>query len=157
MHRSNQAFTGRFRLRMNRLLLFMAALCLTACPGRIDDPERFSQTPPDNFLCTSGVDPVTTIIASSKCANAGCHAAGTTAQVDLVSPGVRGRLVGQASRASSCNGEVFIPTDATEGLLLDKLKNPTPRCGSRMPIGTPLTDAELLCVTEWVTHLKEAN
>jgi hypothetical protein len=42
-----------------------------------------------------------------------------------------------------------VPGDSENSMLIDKL-SATPTCGSRMPIGTPLNDAQMAQITKWI-------
>ncbi|MEY4583231.1 MAG: hypothetical protein RL701_7934 [Pseudomonadota bacterium] len=88
----------------------------------------------------------------AKCASAGCHNAGASAQVDLASDNVAGRLVGKGALNMSCKGKTIITTDGSASLLTQKLAA-TQDCGSQMPLGAPLTDPEKKCITDWVVDV----
>lgn len=148
-----------------------------ACAGDLKDPERFAFLLGDGGVFgpadASGIGPGTSDagtpdaggpapvavpvcvsnVFSMHCGTAACHGDGAT-QVDLVSPGVAARLVGQqAGAAGMCAGRVFVSADGSESLLLDKLSD-APPCGSKMPlVGAALADAELKCVMDWVASL----
>jgi hypothetical protein len=95
---------------------------------------------------------VTDLFTASCSSSVACHASGA-AQVDLKSPGVERRLVGKSSAATGqCKDRILIATDGSDSLLLQKLDEPAP-CGSTMPIGTPLSDDQRACLTDWVNSL----
>ncbi len=115
-----------------RFSLFVACLGLLslACPGALENPERF--LPPDaGPACT--VDDVEPVIFARTCGGEGCHETvrGTPASnsLDLILPGIKSRIKPQVS---SCSG---IPMAE---YLLEKVAGPRATCaGSRMPLGKP--------------------
>ena len=122
----------------------LVALALVAgCAGELESPERFSDCPP-GFVEE---------MFATRCAGL-CHSSSTLAAgLDLVSPGVQGRLVGTTSISLFCEGRMLVAPDAVEPqehLLLDKLSE-SPGCGGRMPFGgEALTLTEQACVRAWV-------
>jgi len=141
------------------------------CAGDLEDPERFdflldgatiadaaqSQpsgggTPPKAPEC------LTQLFATNCSTSTACHGAGAL-QIDLVSSGVESRLVDKASTSELCRSvanNVYVPTDGSPSLLLRKLEAQPP-CGLRMPIGVPLKDAEMTCVSAWVKAVADAS
>ena len=73
------------------------------------------------------------------------------ANLDLVNPGAKGRLLNVGSR--TCAGRVLI-TDRgaiVGGHFFDKIAGPTPGCGERMPpIGPALSAEEVKCLQDWI-------
>jgi hypothetical protein len=138
-----------------------------ACAGDLEDPERFdflldgatkmdaAQGQPSAGEIPKAPECLTTLLAT-RCGESYCHGAGVQSQVDLISPGLEDRLVGQESSTSQCMGRVFVPTDGSASLLLGKLQLPTP-CGVRMPIGEPLVEAEVMCISAWVKAVADAS
>lgn len=108
-----------------------------ACPGRIEDPDRFRACPID----------VEEEVFRQTCGTSGCHVAGAAAVagLDLSSPGVAARLV---NKPSTCSGRVFL-SGPDQGYFLEKMTLAQPACGSRMPVSGTLTDEELRCVRLW--------
>src|SRR5262245_2459298 len=104
--------------------------------------------PPD----TAAPDCALAIFAKS-CALVGCHAKGTKTQIDLGSDGVGDRLINQQSTSKTCGGRTFIATDGSASLLIDKLSADPPPCGSKMPVGSKLSDADMQCLNDWVGSL----
>ncbi len=106
--------------RLLGLLLGLGvAPLLAACPGHLEDPERF-------VTCTMDVERE---LLAPRCATSGCHAAtNSAANLDLASPGLAARL---SSATSSCQARPLTVT------MLDKVQ-PTPTCGSPMPLGGAL-------------------
>jgi len=123
------------------------------CAGDLEDPERFS------FLLDDDGIPqppeCMTSLFQARCNSSSCHDS-EAQQIDLVSPGVGDRLVGVASTSLQCMPRVYVPTDGGESLLLEKFQ-PVPDCGIRMPIGPPLSDAEVMCVSGWVKAVADAT
>lgn len=143
------------------------------CAGDLENPERFS------FLLdggtkvtaaqgatgttggtggTSGIpkapECLTSLFAAS-CSSAGCHAADAE-PLDLVSSGVEDRLVNKPSSSTACKNYVYVTTDGSPSLLLQKLQAKPP-CGLRMPLGPPLSADQLACVSGWVEAVSNAG
>lgn len=134
--RSATAWSPSLR-RVLPLGSLLGAALWVACPGRIEDPDRFRECQID----------VEVDIFRQTCAASGCHVAGTNAAagLDLTSPGVASRLV---NKPSSCNGKLFL-SGPDEGYLLEKVSQEMPACGTRMPATGSLTDEELRCIRLW--------
>ena len=137
------------------LPLVTLALGVAACPGRIDDPAPFLGFVGDSSVatCTLGVSAVEARIIRPRCATAGCHERAMPAgRLDLESPNLATRLVGV--QASGCAGQVLVsPASPAQSYFIGKL-GPSPRCGDRMPLGSPaLTASEVACVRLWVEAL----
>jgi hypothetical protein len=90
-------------------------------------------------------------LIAMRCAVAGCHGAtGPASGLDLASPDIGTRLSGTAATSMACNGEVLIdPESPDDSILYGKLLDP-PACGTRMPLGAPLTAAQIDCIRRWV-------
>ena len=127
--------------RVASAALVLASLgALGGCAEPLQAPEQFG-------VCT---ERRVTALFAQRCAE--CHDADQPeAGLDLVSPGVSGRLVGVLSTSRPCLGRPRIDRDGgSYHLLLDKLR-PSPGCGLRMPkAGAYLTLDESDCVRAWV-------
>jgi hypothetical protein len=130
-------------MRVCRLALLSSALwSLSACPGRLEDPDRFRE-------CTLDVE---RDILAPKCGTAGCHDA-TTHQnnIDFASPGVGMRILGATSTCRMKPLVVHIPERLT----------PAPPCGTPMPPEgsgvDPLTATEVACVKEYLSELADGG
>lgn len=137
-----------------RTLVPVAAMiaALAGCPGSLKDPGRFSRSE-----CPPDFDPVRAIFATS-CGTSACHEGDSpAAELDLVSPGVAGRLVDVPS-TDDCAGALRIDSaDPTASLLLDKLTE-TPECGDPMPqVGPRVSGQDLACLREWVVATAAAG
>jgi hypothetical protein len=89
----------------------------------------------------------------SRCADVECHGP-TSGLLDLVSPGVVERLLGQLAAPSlACAGRVYLATDGSASLILDKLADPPP-CGSRMPLKGRIGAQNVECLQEWVSSFQ---
>ena len=84
-----------------------------------------------------------------------CHNDGRdappAANLDLVSPNVKARLLNVRAKGVQCGNEILINANAT-GLFFDKLA-PKVSCGQPMPFGgiTPMvTPEELKCLKDWI-------
>jgi hypothetical protein len=96
----------------------------------------------------------------AKCSMAGCHyMTNPSSGLDLYSDGVIQRLLGRTPDpvASMACGQHTAPflvsgSNPATGLLLDKLRNPSP-CGFPMPYpGIELLPAaDIACIQEWAT------
>lgn len=157
------------RAAARRLLLAASSLfaLAPACAGKLEDPDRFDQvlaqyvdSGAGSFIRDPGPalaqdagggdapPPCVTELFRETCGVAGCHDEASTA-LDLVSPGVTGRLVDQSSATELCEGRVFIDSSGAASLLIDKLQ-PSPPCGSRMPLVGTLSAAQRSCLKDWV-------
>lgn len=154
---------------ISRVAFAVAIACsLTACPGRLERPERFglggsgdagSSPGPDGGSVAPGTDagpsgPSAAEILAMRCAGSGCHGALSPALgLDLESPGLRDRMVDVA--AVGCSGQTLVVAgDPASSYLFTKMSSDTPACGSRMPL---LRDAlpadELATVEAWIAGL----
>jgi hypothetical protein len=117
---------------------------LPGCPGRIQDKERFLGR------CRQPIDVPTEVFAKT-CSDSICHDTSEPGGgLDLISPGVENRLVGQPS--NDCDGWLRIdPSSPDDSLILEKLSHDDPACGDRMPaFSDPLTADTIACIREWV-------
>lgn len=122
-------------------LVVAGALLAAGCPGRLEERERFASCPPGM---------VENELLAAKCGAGACHdAEDPEANLDLVSPGVRSRLLDVPS--DTCAQRILIDsTDPELSFLLEKLY-PQPECGSQMPHSSPpLSVEEVECVRRWV-------
>jgi hypothetical protein len=122
---------------------------LGACPGQLEDPERFR----GGIVSCDELDVALDLLAP-RCGGDACHGVPDTspaAGLDLESPGIEGRLVGVES---ACDDRLLIdPADPEGSYLLEKLY-PQPSCGAQMPLGgEALSAQELDCVHGWVSGL----
>ena len=136
------------RTEIKALFLTAAAvtwsLALAGCPGKLRDPERFTDAGVDGG---SNCPDVPAEILAMKCAGSSCHGGTMPALgLDLVADGVAARLVGVP--AVECKGPLADPADPEGSILYQKVAGTT--CGTRMPLGSPLDDAEIACVKEWI-------
>ncbi len=141
----------------------LASLLITGCAGSLSDPDRFQSgddgagdgggadaAPDPTGGCPPGTDVPTDILAA-RCAGSVCHDNDAPAAgLDLGSADVASRLV---DVASGCNDLLLIDSANPGGSYLIEKLQPTPTCGSRMPLGGALSDEELACVEEWVGSL----
>jgi hypothetical protein len=112
----------------------------SGCPGTLTDEEK-------KMFQGGGSCPDIPSFLTAKCGNAGCHPQGAT--LDLASAGVEARLVGKAASVT-CGGAIFVnPADPAGSLLYKKL-NDSPPCGSKMPLGSSLTQLEIDCIKTWI-------
>ena len=95
-----------------------------------------------------------------RCGTLGCHAATESGALDLVSPGLAERLIGQ-SGTGACSTELFIDAAQPAQSLIYRKLLATPPCGVRMPLlAAPedmATDEEQACVLAWINALVEES
>jgi hypothetical protein len=99
-------------------------------------------------LCSTPME-IQTKIVLPKCAT--CHGAmNPRAGLDLVSAGVKDRLLARMAMNPMCNGRALVVADPTPtGVLFDKLTGAA--CGNQMPfMGMPLSAAEVQCMRDWI-------
>jgi len=102
------------------------------------------------------VPPCVASIFEGRCAGSGCHDPGAP-QVDLVSSGVVERLLERtASPQLYCAGRIYVTTDGSPSLLLEKLSD-APPCGSRMPLTGNLGNQHVRCLEDWVRSLQRID
>jgi hypothetical protein len=123
-------------------------LALAACPGSLGDPQPFR----DGEQCPD----VPEEIFAVSCAGTGCHEAYMpAAQLDLITPGLADRMVGQPAVGEACapmGTTLVVPEDPEASLLYLKLAG-TPPCGEPMPLLLePLSAKQLSCVKEWIAE-----
>jgi hypothetical protein len=79
-----------------------------------------------------------------------CHDGQSSNPLDLLGPGLPGRLVGRASTSLKCSGLLYIDPAAPEQSLLLRKLDPNRPCGERMPPAAMATDAERACLLQWI-------
>jgi hypothetical protein len=133
----------------------LIAMLVSACAAKLDRPERFAAVVlkyGSDAGSGNAAPPACALqIFKATCGLAGCHAKGSP-QIDLASDGVAGRLIEQRSRSVTCMDRVYIATDGTASLLLNKLTD-SPPCGAKMPLGGMISVSDKQCLTDWVTQL----
>jgi len=156
--------------------LVLGALLLVACPGTLDDKQRFlvdagsagkvgtagtgggddAAAPSDAGSDAGDAGPnlgpcgnVVERIFEPSCGGTGCHGAtGAQQGLDLVSAGVAQRVVGVPG--IGCSATLADPANPEASLIYTKL-SPTPPCGSPMPLARPaLSDEDVACVLAWI-------
>lgn len=115
----------------------------SGCPGTLTEEEK-------KMFQGGGSCPDVPSLLTAKCGLAGCHGPGSAP--DLGSPGVEARIVGK-SASPTCGGAVLANPAAPEESLLYKKLQDSPSCGSRMPIGAPLSPLEIDCIRDWIGSL----
>jgi hypothetical protein len=122
----------------------LVALCV-GCPGSLEDPGRFA-VDDSGAACPD----ITQTLFPTDCATAQCHSATAKQQgLDLQSPDVLARLVGVP--ATGGPGLLIDPATPQASVIYTKL-TATPPFGAQMPFGeTPLDDATVACVLQWIT------
>jgi hypothetical protein len=117
-------------------------IVVTGCAGELESPERFADCPPgyveQRFQESCGPE---------------CHnAIDQEAMLDLVTPGVGGRVRTTVSATEDCGGRALIDPTGGPHLFMEKLTTPT--CGTRMPFGeAALPPEDLECVRRWIEEV----
>jgi hypothetical protein len=120
--------------------LALALLLQAGCPGNLPDTARYTAGCPDD---------VPAAILVPKCGSAGCHTATAPAgKLDLVSPGVAGRLLGVTSAGKP--ELLLIDPLNPDGSVLVRSLTPKPPFGVQQPPGAPLDPAAINCIRAWV-------
>ncbi|MCY1041573.1 hypothetical protein OV208_09625 [Corallococcus sp. bb12-1] len=135
--------------------LFAVALLATSagCAGGLDDPDRF--TGGTGGACATST--TATGIIQAQCF--ACHSTSSKeigAGLDLQAPGLPGRLYTTTSSAACGAVPMADSANPANSLFLKKL-TPTPGCGTQMPQGNPLSEAESACLKEWLVNGKPSS
>src|SRR5262249_11183603 len=117
-----------------RVLLASAlSLVCLACPGTLQDPERFVHdaatdgptVDPEAGAAAGGCPDVPTQVFAARCGVAGCHSAtGPSNGLDLASPNVADRITGACAHGGA--GYLVDPTNPSASVIYKKLMNPPP-------------------------------
>ncbi|MBM4358873.1 MAG: hypothetical protein FJ096_12285 [Deltaproteobacteria bacterium] len=103
-------------------------------------------------VCSADLPSIEQAIFATSCAGNSCHNATDAAgDLDLVSPGVEGRLVDVA--AATCKVLRVAPGKPEESFLYQKVADARPVCGDRMPVGAVLSAEQLGCLRDWIASL----
>jgi hypothetical protein len=139
-----------FRTAAGLAFVAVAAACVAGCPANLEDPERFLSLD-GATTSSSGCGDVTQTIFLPTCSMTNCHNAASKEQgLDLQSPDPASRLVNVPSTEGP--GLLIDPSMPSNSVLYTKL-SATPPFGARMPFGmTPLDDATLACVLQWINE-----
>jgi hypothetical protein len=132
---------------------------------RAPDAGPIAVVPPGSGGCVLGStmgDIESKLFQGTKCVI--CHGKMSLfpTSLDLASPNLAGRVVDRQGEANplkgKCAGKVMVPRDnPTGGLFVEKVVQPMPSCGDRMPQGMPaLSNDEIACVKAWVTMAAQA-
>ncbi|HET8933866.1 MAG TPA: PQQ-binding-like beta-propeller repeat protein [Polyangiales bacterium] len=100
-------------------------------------------------------------IIQASCGGPSCHSSSAggglvmQTKMDAYTALVNAKAMGMNVSASGANcadvgGMRVVPNDAANSLLVDKIENPTPKCGGHMPPGGMLTAAQLKQVRDWI-------
>lgn len=145
---------------IGRLAACVIALA-AGCAGPTIEPLRPDGGPPPTDAgpldCTDG-DAVRVGLLQPLCGDSDCHDdRRSAAELDLVSPGLSERLMGQTSIHEECAGrEIVVPGVARASFLMDKvLGTHDTRCGDPMPSSTTsLSVEERRCLVQWIDALR---
>lgn len=100
---------------------------------------------------------ILTVGSAGNCMFAGCHGAPPDAMLNgnLTilfddQPGAYKNLVNVTSTSTACMGrKLVVPGDPANSLLIQKFGD-MPPCGVKMPIGRPLTAAQVQQIEQWI-------
>ncbi|MCC7381204.1 MAG: hypothetical protein IT384_05205 [Deltaproteobacteria bacterium] len=139
------------------LLLGLGLVVLWACPGTLDDPERFRVAPcggPGELPCTSTAPPLLTFFRP-QCGTAGCHAPPSPQSgLDLASEGLNERVMDVVSASGLCPGQSYVvPGVPEQSLIYTKMTGTPPPCGTPMPPGVMLVPEDVQAVHDWIEAL----
>jgi hypothetical protein len=109
------------------------------------------------------LDPCMAPLMVSKCNQAGCHGGGViSAGLDLTPTVINAPqpLVDKLNRGETMAcmagvGKLIDSQRPEQSLIYTKVTTPT--CGSKMPIGTPLTATETGCILNWIKSIPGVN
>ncbi len=87
----------------------------------------------------------------SSCDGSLCHGSETPrADLDLVSPGLEGRLFHVPATKDCDKRPLIFPGNPSESVLYLKVSSKKPFCGRRMPIDRELSSSELACLKNYI-------
>ncbi len=140
--------------RLPPILLCLSALLL-ACPGSLENPERFLDGGGGGGGGDGGSScgDVEADILKPKCGIAGCHAAMTKQSgLDLETMGIAARVVGKTTDpAGPCVGQ-SLPT------VFDSKIKSTSSCGTTMrAFATTFNNADQACVHAWLREITDGG
>lgn len=136
------------RVALGVVGLTSVAALLAGCPGTLTDEEKAKFTGGGGTFECPDIYPY----LAEKCGTAGCHGATMpTSNLDLVSPGIEGRI---ANKTALCGGLLANTSDPQASVIFTKLLDPPP-CGARMPfLKEALPDAEVDCILTWLEGIE---
>jgi hypothetical protein len=133
----------------------LVSTIVTGCPGSLEEAERFS---PDQLGLEAGAcDPFG--VMAQKCGTGPCHdATNSAAGLDLVTEGVKDRLVGKdayhedvTDPAPCKDGQLLIdPANIEESWMLRKINKTHENCGVGMPVSGRFPTADKECLINWI-------
>ena len=124
---------------------------LGGCPGTLSNPDDFID---------GGTGPRTAqAVFDDSCATAGCHDdVSTAAELDLLSPGVEGRVVDVASKAIGCETDILVVAgDPDSSYMIDKINGAFGICGSQMPLLDTLSPGDVEIIRQWIIDLGDSG
>ncbi len=141
---------------MNRFLLALlgtcSALVLVGCAGSLDNAEDFV----DAGIEVKDAE----MILAQSCGTTGCHDDTPQAQagLDLLSPGVEGRVVDVNAIGVGCTSDILVVAgEPSSSYLLDKVLNVPGICGLQMPVVGSLPPDEVEVLREWIVDLGSSS
>jgi hypothetical protein len=128
--------------------LFVLAVFVCGCPGRLDEAEIASFG--DGSYCAPGI--TAEGIFEAHCGGSICHGDGQSpaSDLDLISPGIEGRVA--LAPSDECEGgeRLVVPGAPDESVLYWKITGPPSGCGDPMPVLGRLAPSEISCIRAWI-------
>ena len=124
-----------------------SALVLAGCAASLSNPEDFID---------GGSAGSAEMILADSCGISGCHDSSPQAQagLDLISPGVAGRVVDVNAVGLGCETDILVVAgDPDASYLLDKVLNMPGICGLEMPTVGVLSADEVETLRQWIIDL----
>ncbi|UCH30335.1 MAG: hypothetical protein JSV06_04735 [Myxococcales bacterium] len=135
---------------MARFGLASLGLCtvlwIGGCPGTLSNPDDFG----DGGIEVKDAES----IFVDNC-TVGCHNdTQMQADLDLLSPGVAGRVVDKDATGIGCTDRTLVVAgDPDSSYLMDKLLNVPGICDNQMPVVGSLTAEEIEVIRQWIIDL----
>jgi hypothetical protein len=125
----------------------VSTFVIAGCPGSLANP--------DDFIDGGAVPKDAQTVLDESCATAGCHDDVTSsAGLDLLSPGVEGRLVGINAKGTGCESRFLVVAgDSNGSYLFEKVLGEIGICDSRMPLLSILPDSDIEVLRDWIDGL----
>jgi len=125
----------------------VSALAVAGCPGSLANP--------DDFIDGGTIPKDAETVFEESCGTAGCHDDVTSASdLDLLSPGVEGRVVDVSATGIGCETRILVVAGNPDGsYLIDKVEGAIGICDDRMPLLSILSDSDIEVLRDWISDL----
>ncbi len=92
-------------------------------------------------------------IIGTKCNGGACHGDGAAQSEFAKDLDTAESYIGEDSaQCGAAGGQLFNPDNPPASLVVQKVRG-TSGCGLKMPLGPPLSDAEITCIEDWIGTL----